>query len=367
MHMKQIIAMVLALLLVLTPIMGQEEAEDVDAEAQADAELDTEAETGEEETIVETETEVEAETEIEAGVTPDSFLWGIDVALDRIKVALERNPQSRAEKGLLVAQERLLEIKAMAEAGEFEAAEKARDEHGRALGKVEEAVEDVEDGDASEELENKLRIELKVKEHKERVEDVETELEIKIRGQLTDEQWQMILSLIEELSSQADSVDIKIRNEEAKARVKIEQEGLDADDVEDELEEKLSVDERKAEHAEKMKTRAQNKWDDLEVKAEKLGVDVPSAEEFEALLAEAEALFAAGDFEAAKDTYEEAKDLAEELKESLEEGDEDNVDVGEDDDEDDSEEGDEDTDASVDVDASADVSLDSPRKGSGRY
>jgi len=354
--MKQLWTLSMVLLLLVFPIMAQEEA------VEGDVDADAEANESEDENVT-----AEAEENVDAGVTPDSFLWGVDVALDRLALALARNPESRAERGLLIAQERLQEIKAMAEEGKFDAAEKARDEHGRALGKVEEAVEDVEDDDATGELENKLRIELKVREHKEKVADVETELEIKIRGQLTEEQWQKILALIEELSSQADSVEIKIKNEEAKARVKIEQEGLDVEDVEDALEEKLSVDEKKASHAERMKERALDKWEDLDAKAEKLGVEVPSSEEFDALLVEADALFAAGDFEAAKDTYEEAKDLAEELKEDLEET-KDEVDEEETEEREDTEEDDdEDADVSVNLDGSVDVSMGSPRKSSRGY
>ena len=56
----------------------------------------------------------EEETE-DAGVTPDSPLYGLDRAMDRIALALTFNKAAKAEKGLNIAQERLMEAKEMAD------------------------------------------------------------------------------------------------------------------------------------------------------------------------------------------------------------------------------------------------------------
>lgn len=44
-------------------------------------------------------------TEGNAGVTPDSIWWGIDVALDKIALALTFDNEARAEKGLKIAED----------------------------------------------------------------------------------------------------------------------------------------------------------------------------------------------------------------------------------------------------------------------
>ena len=51
----------------------------------------------------------------DSGVTPDSFLWGLDKALDQLTILLTFDEGKKARKGLEIAQERLLEVKEMVE------------------------------------------------------------------------------------------------------------------------------------------------------------------------------------------------------------------------------------------------------------
>lgn len=268
------------------------------------------------------------EENVNAGITPDSFLWGIDVALDRIALALTRNPQSRAEKGLLIAQERLQELRAMADAGDLDAAMRARDEHGRALGKVEDAVGEIEEEDSAQELEDHIDLELKVHDHEEAVADLETKIKIEVNGQLTEEQWTQLLAFISDLSNQTTSVDIKIKDGKTKIKIRIGQEGKDADDVENKIEDRLGANEKEQEHAFTERDRALKKWEDFVDKSDRMNVTITNSSEFDMLIADADALLAAGDFDGAKDAYEEAKHLAQRIKQTLEEDKNENEDTG---------------------------------------
>ena len=58
----------------------------------------------------------------EAGITPDSHLYGIDKALERISLALTINKEKKAERRLKHAEERLLEVEQMLAEGKTEAA-----------------------------------------------------------------------------------------------------------------------------------------------------------------------------------------------------------------------------------------------------
>src|SRR3972149_6041239 len=93
-----------------------------------------------EEEVPEEESAEDAEAEAAAGTTPDSPLWGIDVALDRIRLALASNP-NKARIGLLIAEERLAEIQVSGKRGNAEAATRAQDEHGRTLEDVKIRIE----------------------------------------------------------------------------------------------------------------------------------------------------------------------------------------------------------------------------------
>ncbi|MEK6949821.1 MAG: DUF5667 domain-containing protein, partial [Nanoarchaeota archaeon] len=46
----------------------------------------------------------------DAGITPDSFLWGLDKALDQLALLLTFDEGEKAKKGLEIARERLLEV-----------------------------------------------------------------------------------------------------------------------------------------------------------------------------------------------------------------------------------------------------------------
>lgn len=49
--------------------------------------------------------------EVSAGITPDSWLYGLDVAIDQITLLLNFDNGDKARKGLEIARERLLEVK----------------------------------------------------------------------------------------------------------------------------------------------------------------------------------------------------------------------------------------------------------------
>src|SRR3989338_8422675 len=74
----------------------------------------------------------------EPGVTPDSFFWGLDNAIDQLTLLLTFDKAEKARKGLEIARERLLEVKQMIEENKAEAAQKAEEAHGKQLLKVKE-------------------------------------------------------------------------------------------------------------------------------------------------------------------------------------------------------------------------------------
>ena len=72
---------------------------------------------------------------------------------------LAADPEAKAVKGLEIARERLLEVKAMAEAKNLPALEKAQNEHSKILLKVKENIKSMVDDDPEAQLENELKIE----------------------------------------------------------------------------------------------------------------------------------------------------------------------------------------------------------------
>ncbi|MBN4049197.1 hypothetical protein JYT91_01125 [archaeon AH-315-M20] len=156
-----------------------------------------------------------------AGVTPDSFLWGLDVALDKLALALTFDNEAKAEKGLEIAEERLLEIKVMATEKKIKAMAKAENEHGKVVVKVKESIENIEEDDPTEEVKTVIKLEKKIGEHQANLEDVKQKIDIKIRGELTEEQQSLIDSVLSNLEGQTGELKIKVVNKKDKTKIKI--------------------------------------------------------------------------------------------------------------------------------------------------
>jgi|GEM_PF-3986427 len=86
------------------------------------------------------ETDEDADDEATAGVTPDSGLHGLDIALDRLRLALAGGP-TKAQVGLSIAEERLAELRLMIKQGKGDAAEIAEDAHAEALTETDAAID----------------------------------------------------------------------------------------------------------------------------------------------------------------------------------------------------------------------------------
>lgn len=190
------------------------------------------------------------------GVTPDSFLWGVDRALEQISLLLATNPEAKAVKGLEIARERLLEVKAMAEARNLPALEKAQSEHSKVLLKVKEQVKLLSDDDPEKQLEKELEIEEELEEHETEIEEVVAKLKIKIKieGQLTEEQQAKLDEFLASLNESAEDLRVEIKSKESKTIIRIKE---TTGKSEQEIEEKLKRWKQERELEEKLKVRAE--------------------------------------------------------------------------------------------------------------
>lgn len=75
------------------------------------------------------------------GVTPDSMLYGLDRAFERISLALTFDRAAKAEKRLQIASERISELKAMVDKGKPEFVEKLKEDYEEELNEAESDME----------------------------------------------------------------------------------------------------------------------------------------------------------------------------------------------------------------------------------
>ncbi len=86
-----------------------------------------------------------AQEETEAGTGPDSALYGLDRAFERISLALTFDRAKKAEKRLQIASERIAELREMVNKGKPEFVEKLTKDHGK---QIEEAENDIAEAKA---------------------------------------------------------------------------------------------------------------------------------------------------------------------------------------------------------------------------
>lgn len=180
-----------------------------------------------------------AQAENETGITPDSFLYGLDVALDKISLLLTFDQATKSMKGLEIARERLSEVRAMALENKLQAMERAKAEHDDALTRVESSLNALERGNSTTELEDEVKIEKRLIEHGKKVKDIEGEIKVKIavKGGVTPEQRRQVDSILSGLENKTGKVEIEIENKKNKTKVKIkEKTGKSDEEVEGEVE-----------------------------------------------------------------------------------------------------------------------------------
>ncbi len=82
-----------------------------------------------------------AQEETEAGTGPDSALYGLDRAFERISLALTFDRAKKAEKRLQIASERIAELREMVNKGKPEFAGRLTNDHAKGIDEAEEDIE----------------------------------------------------------------------------------------------------------------------------------------------------------------------------------------------------------------------------------
>ena len=125
------------LLMLLTSIsIAFAEETTTDATSEATATETTATEPATTETEAETSTDVSETATEEVSVTPDSPLWGVKLAIEKIDLALTFNRAAKSEKGLKYAHLRLLEVEKMMKKGDFKNAGKAEEVRAKLITKT---------------------------------------------------------------------------------------------------------------------------------------------------------------------------------------------------------------------------------------
>lgn len=150
----------------------------------------------------------------DAGVEPDSALYGLDRAMERISLALTFDKAKRAEKALKHAEERLAEVKAMIEANKLDKAEEAQKNHEKSMKEAEDDIAEIEsDGDAEKAkgaLEDVSNVEKEILSHSQKVALVKDTILAKMAGKnMSAEKIARITAVFDKIKAKAVEVEDK--------------------------------------------------------------------------------------------------------------------------------------------------------------
>ncbi len=234
-----------------------------------------------------------------AGILPDNLLYSIDIAIEKINLALTFSDEEMISKELEFAKERLSEARFMAEKRNMNAMKETEEEHGRLLADVKARIKNL-DGDPSS-LHVYLQTEKEFEEYKLAAEEEFQKMDLKeLRsltiesdGKLTEEQLDQIKLIISNLKGQAGETETEVNNEKTKLKIKIKNKtGKSDQEIEDEvenIEDEVGLKDVQKEFAPRLIADLRNEYNETVSKARSIGVSIPSAkiDAFESSLARA--------------------------------------------------------------------------------
>ena len=158
-------------------ITDMEEPQEVEIRAGAENETQAEPVSAENDTI-------EIPANETPSITPDQpFLWGLKRAIEKIDYLITLGKSAKAQKGLVHARERLLEVQAMIAAKKFDAAEKAAKAHEQTVEQVEADVEALGNGDAEKEIAAENQIQTEIQQQQQELAKIKNKVKAKYKGQ----------------------------------------------------------------------------------------------------------------------------------------------------------------------------------------
>ncbi len=135
------------------------------------------------------------------GITPDSPLYGLSVALDRIRLALTFNKEKKAELGLKIAEKHLMKAKVLAMKGKAKGLDKATANYARFLEIARKQLEEAKMRNETERAEKIQALITQLEMHEEEVGDAE---ELLAASNIPDEQKERIIQKLEEMRQRAE-------------------------------------------------------------------------------------------------------------------------------------------------------------------
>ena len=215
---------------------------------------------------------------IDAGVTPDSPFYGLERAMERLKLAFMRNKAERALYKIQMAEERLAETEQMIEEDNLEAAQEAEEAHDEILEEAQQEAEEIESDDgeevAEEALEDVEAVQLGLLSHSEKVALVHNRILERLQaGNASQEQLDHLTEVFARIETKAQEMEQKVaeKRERVRTRYKVLSELNETELAEKEqafLVKKQATEQRREEAKNRVREQEQEIEDEIEDESE---------------------------------------------------------------------------------------------------
>ena len=181
----------------------------------------------------------------EFNITPDSPFYGLDRALDNLRLIVALTDQQTALTGIDIAEERIKEVELMIDVNKIPEAGIAQEEHRKMMLEVDDALIKISVNTDVDKLRQVIKIEKRLAIHEDNIEHSEDRIKIKIetKGVVTDAQKAMIDEILSMVDENTEKVEIKIDNEKGKIKIEIEtstgKTKIEIENFEDQLEDEV--------------------------------------------------------------------------------------------------------------------------------
>ncbi|MBI2671910.1 hypothetical protein HYX16_03170 [Candidatus Woesearchaeota archaeon] len=260
------------------------------------------------------------ETEDDGGVAPDSAFYGLDRAFERLDLLITLRKAEKAKKGLAHARERLLEARKLIKENKLEHLERLKEDHKESVEKVKAELQGLESDNPEESLDEEVEIETEVEAQENELDEISTDLDLKVSDKLTDEQAAKLKDFLNSLGNDVLGVKLKIKNGKEAIKIRYKEGSNKTDkevaDKEKEIEKKHKLTEVKEKVVGKELERLEKKLKKLKEITQKHKANGRDVSEMETrlekvseILSELKVKLADKDFEKVRELIKEANKL----------------------------------------------------------
>ncbi len=162
---------------------------------------------------------VQEQTDVNtAGTTPDSPIWGLERAWERVQYSLTFGAEAKSEKALQTATERLYELKLMTQKGNVDAAVKAQAEYAKTMEQVKEQIGKIDDKDSETKLKKTIKVEEKLQLHIQDADKIKGDLE-QIKEKTQTQNKEKIGKIVDDITAETDDAEKAATEKQEKAKV----------------------------------------------------------------------------------------------------------------------------------------------------